>query len=183
MSVRDPNPKQLTHTMANSKGKPADRTRAFATTLSQAGHSAVLTFGKTYTFRSGDTLYGYGIAKQLKMAHGFPQSLDWWVRELTEINRLSDPNRIFPGQQLQLPPLFSSPSPIVDSEGVSPAGSIDIPHPLTFVVKDEDEPFKPALHESSGESSGQGLPVSASEMGQQLPAGSFEEPCGLDGGP
>lgn len=43
------------------------------------------------------------IARHLKSSLALPQSMTTLVKEMSSLNRLSDPDRIFPGQNLNLP--------------------------------------------------------------------------------
>lgn len=92
--------------------------------------------GNIYTIRSGDTLYG--IAKQLKTKHNLLLTPNTIVRELTALNKLSNPNRIYPGQTLHIPPCFTNVS------AAPKAGTTPVLSPVTASPVSAD-PSRPPL--------------------------------------
>ena len=146
--------------------------------------------GETYTVRPGDTLYG--VARRLKMSLGLPQSTDRLVKELTGINHVANPNRIYPGQLLRLPGYDSKPFSLPEpkAEAMTTAGAREvqvfpgeIPAATPEPVPQEPDPpelgppeLAPHAHEVKE------LPISALEPGQPLPGGPDPELPGFETG-
>jgi len=81
-----------------------------ATTPTSASSARTAPPASTYTVRGGDSLNG--IVQQLAREQGVQLSAEQTHRyalELAQNNRISDPNRIQPGQRLQTAGLFSAP--------------------------------------------------------------------------
>jgi LysM repeat protein len=171
MAVRILPSDQQTSDVVYSDRTPRKRTGAFAGALAraQAAEAAAPVPGETVTVRSGDTLYG--IARQLKKANDLPQSLDRLVKEMTELNRLANPNRIFPGQSLRLPFAAGSP-PSLATPASQPETALHDPELPTIVYLTElpDSPPEATI-EAKAETPPPESPVSESPR-QDLP----EEP-------
>lgn len=166
------------HTLSAVVSRPAPRKNpyTFANVLAQAqtDKAPFPLMSETYTVRRGDTLYG--IARQLRAARGLSKSPDQLVKELTEINHLRNPNRIFPGQQLRLPPLVSSVPPVPDFPDLPPAQDIQPPLPTTSPGKVETGPSEPPILISTG----QELPAVRPDPEEELPSDPPPMPVGLD---
>ena len=81
-------------------GKPSGDFSA-ALTAARDQTSERSSHAEIYVVRSGDSLSR--ISQRLKKSLALPQSVTTLVREMTSLNNLADPNRIFPGQVLRLP--------------------------------------------------------------------------------
>ena len=170
---------------------PRKRTGAFAGALTraQAAGAAAPTPGETVTVRSGDTLYG--VARQIKKTNNLPQSLNRLVKEMTDLNRLVNPNRIFPGQSLRLPLAAggspSSPIPASQPETAAPdpeSATIvfltelpDLPPPTALEARAETLPPESPVSESPRQSLPEAPPVQTEDPVGQIPL----PPVGTEG--
>lgn len=91
----------------------------FSDTLVNAQKGFPETAEKTdvYVVQAGDSLYR--IAERLKTSMALPQSATNLVKDMTSLNHLSDPDRIFPGQKLHLPAV-SQPIPLIVLPHITP---------------------------------------------------------------
>jgi LysM repeat protein len=180
MTVRILPSDQQTPDVVYSDRTPRKRTGAFAGALAraQATGAAAPVPGETVTVRPGDTLYG--IARQLKKTNDLPQSLNRLVKEMTDLNRLANPNRIFPGQSLRLPLAAGGPPP---SPNPTPHLETAVPDPepptIVFLTELPELPA-PAAEEAKAEMPPPELPASESsrqELPEALPV-QAEDPVG-----
>jgi len=95
----------------------------------------------SYMVRPGDTLYN--IANKLKKTHNLPQSLTQIVKDLTALNRLSNPDLIVSGRTLCLP------MPLRDG-GNADKNSANRPSNTSFTVSKTDLSERNGPDEKSG---------------------------------
>lgn len=92
------------HSQAEVSYKKSDPSRGdFISALSTAQRAlpSADMEAKTYVVQAGDSLYR--IAQRQKATLGLPQPVTTLVGEMTSLNHLADPDRIFAGQVLRLP--------------------------------------------------------------------------------
>jgi LysM repeat protein len=127
MPIKIPFPKQDSIPKRAPERQRRYHFQAFAEVLTKTHKKSALpaSSGVTYTVRAGDTLYR--IARQLKGAYDLPNPLGQIVKDMVELNRISNPDLIIPGQQIRLP-AFGGNIPVDTNSGIS-FGDLEVPLP------------------------------------------------------
>ncbi len=118
-------------------------TENFSDTLANVRNTFSEAKGKSdvYVVQSGDSLYR--IAARLKTSLALPQSVTKLVKEMSSLNHLSNPDRIFPGQQLRLPATIKAKTTLDFSQTKPTNGNATLVNQHVSALQTQVETFTP----------------------------------------